>query len=62
MACDVELTLNDGSKITLKDSIDFSYSPIEEIAKVLFNDSKKRSELSDKFSKFYSLSDTNIEG
>jgi hypothetical protein len=42
MACDVRITLNDGSYITWKDFVDFSYSPIEEIAKVLFEDNKKR--------------------
>lgn len=56
MACDVRITLNDGSYITWKNFVDFSYSPIEEIAKVLFEDNKKRQELSSKFTKFYSSS------
>jgi hypothetical protein len=42
MACDVKITLNDGSSLTFKNFVELSNSPMEGIAKALFNNDDKR--------------------
>lgn len=53
MACRLTITLNNGEKLVFDDFIELSNTPIRDVAKALFNDTEKRNQVIDSFTRFY---------